>query len=133
MPFSNKKRTFRRNKTPSNKPAKNNKSKRIGGSIKRTTLSRRNRKNKKIFGASNIIPELLSDAEIEKLVGLFDDESKKPQARELLKKLEYEDGYVSCYETAQDTANYRKHPRNLYKQAEDKLACWFNRYTDTIK
>ena len=139
MPLSNKRRSFRKNNNASkNLSKKNNKSTRAGGSKKRTTPSKRNRqnrKNKKLSGAGTVIPELLSNDEIEELLGLLGDkeQEKKATARELLKKLEYEEGYVSCYETEQDTENYRKNPRNLYKQAEDKLACWFNGYTNTIE
>lgn len=129
MPLSNKKRTFRRNTKTSNKSAKNNKSKRVGG-VKKG--SRKNTRNPRSTPAKRIA-EVLSDAEIEELVDLLGDESRKPAAREMLKQLEYEDGYVSCYETKKDTENYRKNPRNLYKQGEDKLACWYNGYTKTIE
>ena len=101
MPLSKSRRTFRKNKS----------SKRKGGVKKSTTKSR------KISRSAKRIPEVLSKDEIDEIVDLMSvmGPAKQKKAKELLKTLEYEEGYESCF---------GEKPKYLYEQATQKVQCW---------
>ena len=131
MPASNKRRSFRRNTKSTNKSTKRN-SKLNGGA--KTKRSKQYRKKKHTAGDN--VPDKLTDEQIEEILSLYTFTpmtKSRDRAIEMLKNLKYENGYVSCYETEQDTENYKKNPRNLYQQAEAKTHCWFNYFTNTIE
>ena len=112
MPLSKSRRTFRKNKS----------SKRKGGVRKSTTKSR------KFSKSAKRIPEVLSKDEIDEIVDLMSvmGPAKQKKAKELLKTLEYEEGYESCF---------GEKPKYLYEQATQKVQCWdkYGEGSDPIK
>jgi hypothetical protein len=88
---------------------------------KRKTLIKRRNHSKKMYGSGN---DMLTDTEIEEILAPFGSnmtETKRNEARELLKKLKFDPTY-----TYADDCFFSKLPKNtLYKQAETKVQCWF--------
>jgi hypothetical protein len=109
MPLSKSRRTFRKNKS----------SKRKGGVGKSASAkkSASARKSRKISRSAKRIPEVLSKDEIDEIVDLMSvmGPAKQKKAKELLKTLEYEEGYESCF---------GEKPKYLYEQATQKVQCW---------
>ena len=107
MPLSKSRRTFRKNKS----------SKCKGGVRKSTSAKKSNTKSRKISVSAKRIPEVLSQAEIDEIVDLMSvmGPAKQKKAKELLKTLEYEEGYESCF---------GEKPQYLYEQATQKVQCW---------
>jgi hypothetical protein len=97
--------------------------------MKRTRRGRYNRQkkhSKKMFGGSNIV-DTLSDSEIDEILDNFGsnmDETKRNEAKELLKKLKFDPNYTEdCF-----FSKLPKHPDDdltLREQAESKVQCWF--------
>ena len=105
---------------------------------KRTTLIKRRKPtsqrskrthkkhSRKMFGGSNVI-DTLSDTEIDEILDNFGSnmtETKRNEAKELLKKLKFDPNYTEdCF-----FSKLPKHPDDdltLREQAESKVQCWF--------
>jgi hypothetical protein len=112
MPISKSRRIFRKKKSFKRK-----------GGVRKST-----KKSRKISRSAKRIPEVLSQAEIDEIVDLMSvmGPAKQKKAKELLKTLEYEEGYESCFS---------EHPKNLYDQATQKVQCWdkYGERSDPIK
>lgn len=100
---------------------------------RRNTLVKRRRYHKKMSGSGDIVDKL-SDVEIEEILDNFGsamDDSKRNEARELLRVLEFDPNYTEdCF-----FSKLPKHPDDkltLREQAESKAQCWL-RYSDPLK
>lgn len=124
-----KKKSLRTRKT--NKTRKHRKTYKKRNAI----MKRRNQRkhSKKMFGSGNII-DRLSDNEIEEILDNFGsnmDESKRSEARELLRRLKFDPTYTEdCFFSK--LPKHRGDNLTLREQAESKVQCWF-KYGDKIE
>jgi hypothetical protein len=98
---------------------------------KRKTLIKRRKHSKKMYGSGN---DVLTDEEIEEILGPFGSnmsETKRNEARTLLKKLKFDPTYTEdCFFSK--LPKHRGDKLTLREQAESKVQCWF-KYNEKIE